>query len=81
MLKECIPGSIHFMSPTREFQLIKDVLKVAKGAKENKLGIYGTKKIEVHCIKAPNFAKYEQTGVVALKKQGVSTLKFKANTI
>lgn len=58
MLKACIPGSIHFMSPTREFQLIKDVIKVARCAKDNKLGIYGAKKIEVHAIKAPNPHRY-----------------------
>jgi hypothetical protein len=40
MLKECLPGSIHFMSPTREFQLVRDVIKISRSAKDTKLGIY-----------------------------------------
>ena len=51
MLKECLPGSIHFMSPTREFQLIRDVIKIARVAKESKLGIYTHKQLEIVPIK------------------------------
>ena len=39
------------MSPAREFQLVRDVIKIARNAKENKLGIYNDKKLEVLSIR------------------------------
>jgi hypothetical protein len=39
------------MSPTREFQLIRDVIKIARAAKESKLGIYTHKQLEILPIK------------------------------
>lgn len=33
------------MAPAKEFSLIKEVLKIARSAKENKMGIYTEKKI------------------------------------
>ena len=54
MLTECLPGSIHFMSPLKEFSLIKDVIKIARSAKQNKLGIYNDKKIEILPIRLKN---------------------------
>ena len=42
------------MSPLREFNLIKDVIKIARSAKENKLGIYSDRKVEVLAIKLKN---------------------------
>ena len=35
------------MSPLKQLQLIKDVIKITKIAKENKLGIFTDKKLEV----------------------------------
>ena len=42
------------MSPTREFNLIKDVIKIARSAKENKLGIYSDQRVEVLSLRLKN---------------------------
>jgi hypothetical protein len=51
MIKQCLPGSIHFMSPIHEFKLIKEVIKIAHNAKDNKIAIFTEKKIEIIPIK------------------------------
>ena len=51
MIKECLPGSIHFMSPLQEFKLVREVLKIARAAKESKMNIFTEKKIEVLPLK------------------------------
>lgn len=40
MIRECLPGSIHFMSPLAEFKLVREVLKIARTAKESKMNIF-----------------------------------------
>ena len=51
MIKECLPGSIHFMSPLQEFKFVREVLKIARTAKESKMNSFTEKKIEVLPLK------------------------------
>lgn len=51
MIRECLPGSIHFMSPLQEFRFVREVLRIARTAKESKLNIFTEKKIEMLPIK------------------------------
>jgi hypothetical protein len=51
MIRQCLPGSIHFMSPLTEFKLVREVLKIARTAKESKINIFTDKKIEVLPLK------------------------------
>ena len=47
LIKKCIPGSIHFMSPNKESLMLKEVLKVASSHKQSKNGIYVNTNIQV----------------------------------
>lgn len=67
------------MAPAKEFGLIKEVLKIARSAKENKMGIYTEKKIEIHCIKPPN--RYDSLSKLAeIPSQQQSKVTFIGNS-
>ena len=68
MLKECLPGSIHFMSPLREFTFIRDAIRIVRTAKENKLGVFNDKKLEILPIRIKG--SKEQLAVLAGGKTG-----------